>query len=776
MSVGANATPSVLSNMSDERKKRIMKKNLSFVAASVVFMTVALVNSTSVGQNSDRKPTLDIAVVTADPSNDLYRTMTANYDGVKLCKSLDEAVALKNGVKGVMILADGYPDQKTRVTPEQAEALLSSNVRVYIEYPENNDALGITGYGGEKAMENARGVVVDSDKLQTPLYSLLYVNGALFPTKPFDAAKVGAEDNNVWLVGAKVAGYDVAEYALNDAAPYVLLEENGRVLTAATKFSQWISARYAPNERYQRFWASVLTWLNRDEPAPVMTYKPAVFPARAKDATLSKEDYINAVRSNADWFFNSGFLLSDTDEKAYVAPREHRDFPIHVEFHIDQTCDGHNGLIESFASGANFNPDGSQKVRFLKRADCNGEAAGALALAYRCTGNERYREAAYNLVNWLLRESSLSGGSRADANSPQYGFLDWNDDPACPEQYYGDDNARAILGLIEAISILGKDGEQFQQRLLEIIIANFRTTGVNGFRGSNIHASALDSNGWKYFYDREVTNFAPHFEAMLWACYLWAYEHTGWEPLLQRTKIGIALMMDAYEKDQWVWTNGLQQERAKMILPLAWLVRLEPTEQHEQWLRQIIGDVMTFQDETGGIQERLGKGQGLFGSFKSNPAYGGAEAPVIQNNGDPCVDNLYTQPFAFLGLTEAARATSNDANRKEYETYLRKLTDFVVRTQQVSDVYPEFNGVWFRGFDYVKWETYGSDGDAGWGAWSTETGWTEAWLSSGVSLHIEDTCLWDLSESVVLTDDFAIVKEIMLKEIADGDEHNDSSR
>ena len=67
-----------------------------------------------------------------------------------------------------------------------------------------------------------------------------------------------------------------------------------------------------------------------------------------------------------------------------------------------------------------------------------------------------------------------------------------------------------------------------------------------------------------------------------------------------------------------------------MILPLAWLVRLEPTEQHEQWLRQIIGDVMTFQDEAGGIQERLGKGRGLFGSFKSNPAYGGAEAPVIR--------------------------------------------------------------------------------------------------------------------------------------------------
>ena len=458
-----------------------MKKRLLFVAATVVFITVAWAKSTAVGQqNSEPKPTLRIAVVSADPSNDLCRTTVANFDGVKLCRSLDEAVALKNDVKGVMILADGYPDQRTRVTPEQVEALLSSEVRIYIEYPENNDALGITGYGDEKAMENARGVVVDSDKLQTSLYSLLYVNGALFPTKPFDPAKVGAEDVNAWLVAAKVAGYDVAEYALKDAAPYVLLEENGRVLIAATKFSQWISARYSPYERYQKFWASVLTWLNHDDPAPVMTYKPAVSPARAKGATLSKEDYIGAARRNSDWFFNTGFLLSDTDEKAYGALRESRDYSLHV----DETCDGRNGVIETFSSGTRFNTDGSQKIRFLKRADCNGEVAGALALAYRSTGNERYRDAAYNLVNWLLRESSLSGGSRADAKSPQYGFLDWDDGPATPEQYYGDDNARAILGLIEAISVLGKDGEQFQQRLLEIIIANFRTTGVNGFRGN----------------------------------------------------------------------------------------------------------------------------------------------------------------------------------------------------------------------------------------------------------------------------------------------------
>lgn len=35
-------------------------------------------------------------------------------------------------------------------------------------------------------------------------------------------------------------------------------------------------------------------------------------------------------------------------------------------------------------------------------------------------------------------------------------------------------------------------------------------------------------------------------------------------------------MMASYP-EQWSWTNGIQQERARMILPLAWLYRVEPT-------------------------------------------------------------------------------------------------------------------------------------------------------------------------------------------------------
>ena len=97
------------------------------------------------------KQDLDIAVVTTDVNNDLYKTLVSNYDGITLCDSLDKAIALNsdsdanNDVKGIMVLADTYPSTTTVVTTEQAEAIASSNVRLYIEYPANNDTLGISG-------------------------------------------------------------------------------------------------------------------------------------------------------------------------------------------------------------------------------------------------------------------------------------------------------------------------------------------------------------------------------------------------------------------------------------------------------------------------------------------------------------------------------------------------------------------------------------------------------------------------------------------------------
>ena len=77
------------------------------------------------------------------------------------------------------------------------------------------------------------------------------------------------------------------------------------------------------------------------------------------------------------------------------------------------------------------------------------------------------------------------------------------------------------------------------------------------------------------------------------------------------------MTMEAYP-DKWIWTNGIQQERARMVLPLAWLVRIEDTPEHRQWLDKIVQKILENQDASGAIREELGSGKGKFGKTKSN--------------------------------------------------------------------------------------------------------------------------------------------------------------
>ena len=57
---------------------------------------------------------------------------------------------------------------------------------------------------------------------------------------------------------------------------------------------------------------------------------------------------------------------------------------------------------------------------------------------------------------------------------------------------------------------------------------------------------------------------------------------------------------------------------------------------------------------------------------------------------------------------------------------------------------PELDGAFFRAFDFEKWEVWASDADAGWGAWSVETGWTAPWIHLSLGLRHANTSLWAL--------------------------------
>ena len=180
-------------------------------------------------------------------------------------------------------------------------------------------------------------------------------------------------------------------------------------------------------------------------------------------------------------------------------------------------------------------------------------------------------------------------------------MLAWTPDAA--GALYQDNDVRVMLGCMGTAAILGTD--RWDEKLLINILANLRTTGRLGFRGERIEHPDLLKRGWRSFWDAPLIRLSPHFEAWTWAAYLWLYDKTRFAPLLERTKLGINLMMEKYPSG-WFWTNGIQQERARMLLVLAWLVRVDDTPEHRAWLDRIATDMGAAQDECGAIREELG--------------------------------------------------------------------------------------------------------------------------------------------------------------------------
>ena len=221
------------------------------------------------------------------------------------------------------------------------------------------------------------------------------------------------------------------------------------------------------------------------------------------------------------------------------------------------------------------------------------------------------------------------------------------------------------------------------------------------------------------------------------------------------------MTMAAYP-DKWKWTNGIQQERAKMLLPLAWLIRLDDTEEHRSWLRKIAGDLIAGQAECGAIREQIGEaGKGGFPPPATNEAYGTSEAPLIQTNSDGVSDLLYTSDFAFLGLHEAAAAT----NEEIYCDAEDKLAKFLCRIQIRSERHPELDGGWFRAFDFNRWEYWASNADAGWGAWSIETGWTQSWITAILALRQIKTSVWDYTKESKIERNFDALRKLIPDEV-----------
>lgn len=683
-------------------------------------------------------------IICGSESNDLCRVLAENGIRTDMLASPAEAVKAAPAGAGVMILAEGYPDKTTAVESAVFQAAKEKGLRLYIEFPS---VLPDMAVGPVRATKLER-VVVSSDVFGDSLarMQLLAIHGCRF---------VEVRADNPCLVAAKVAGFDTAVCGLDDVEQWPILFEHpaGGVLVSTTKLSQFVTARYGTIAAMQAVWKFVLGWLRPGKEAATLSWTPSVRPTFGRGGALAPGAARRAVARGIDWHTNAKMLLGADWQDRYVEDRAScliRNAPCErsIPKETRSVGEGEFGLLEGFSS--QIDHAGNQPVRWWLRTDSVGESSLAFALRWKLDGDERSRRIAANLLDWVYFNSPFY---LDDPGKPNFGLILWGTGTT---SLYQDNDVKVILGCLGTAAILGVG--RWDRKLVQNILANFRTTGVCGFRGANLKNDKLLAKGWQNYWNGNILHFSPHLEAWIWGAYLWLYDKTGYRPLLERTRGAIRLMMEAYP-DNWRWTNGIQQERGRMLLTLAWLVRVDDQAEHRAWLRRIANDMRKSQVSCGAIREELGNlDKGLYRPPRSNAEYGAREAPLIEKNGDPVADMLYTCNFAFLGLHEAAAATGEPIYREMEDA----LAEFLVRIQVASSEHPELDGGWFRAFDFDKWEYWGSNADVDWGAWCIECGWTQAWIPTVLALRELNLNLWDLSRNSAVGKHFDACRELML--------------
>ncbi|HQK70288.1 MAG TPA: hypothetical protein PL101_04150 [Bacteroidales bacterium] len=671
------------------------------------------------------------------PENDVYRAICESGINCSRFNTPAEAIRKVNKGGAVLLLADTYPEQRQIIAPELYDLAEKKNIRLFIEYPDHIPGIET---GETKHADLERGVITSEifgNKL--PPMRIVAISDCYFVPAFTPAPAISL---------AKVAGFDKAVYGLPQTSwPLLFFHPEKSILIGTTKLSQFITGRYAPGEAWKEIWMTILRWLLPKEEINEITWMPILGPAYSINDQMPADIEKMVIKRGLDWITNSHLLIhpswKDKDWKIdkIITPTSREINQNASQRFLLPTGDGSEGIIEGYKS--RIYHDGTQPVQWVLRSDCSGEQAASFILGGTLLNKSEWIKIGENLINFALYKFDEEAPWN-NPSHPAFGLIGFYRSPELKNpwenretSFFGAINSRICLSALVSAGILNTN--QWDDRVLKVILANYRTTGRYGLREDAISSADLRKNGWQYYYNSENSTIAPFPAAQLFALNLIAYHTTGFKPLLEKTRTAIGIMMEAYP-GRWRFYNGMQQDRARMLLPLAWLVRVDDTPEHRQWLNFMANEFISYQDDCGAIYEQLGMGPVTFTSQKSNETYGISETSLIQENGDPVSDLLYTLNSGFTSLHEVV-AVTGDPKFKEAED---KLAEFLCRIQTRSKQIPELDGTWLRSFDFKRWEYWGSNGDSGWGAWCAETGWIQGSILTTFSLRQMNTSLWDI--------------------------------
>eukprot|EP00948_MAST-09A_sp_MAST-9A-sp1_P000043 g43.t1 len=698
-------------------------------------------------------------------------------------ESLDSAVTKISNQTSLIYLADASTSEHIDLYPELAvlKKAQSKGIRIFVEFATHPFNDGSPTQVQTSTLE--RIVVPPNSHIRTfnknvREYALLNVHSVNFTDLNSPSSLKNSFDTDLFL--AKVAGFDYAPYGLNDTTAYPFLirylPSSGlpNLMISAAPLSSFVTQRFAPTHLWEITLSYILNFLN--DQTPSLHFQQAVhpsYPSPTELPTLPPKAEIESVSRGVDWFIKSGMLPNVQFTFALAKQRASNptlNAPPQVipDDVLRKPGDGRFGVLEGYQK--TIVAGGKQLISSNLRNDCTCETAMSFALRQslvdqdillqRDQDNEpSYGSIGRNLLNFAWFHSTWSQGwcpgqtslyANADAEGNVMGLISWATGKTAMQLYYSDDNARSLLAGLATRGAL--DDARWDSIIASAVLANLRSHGKSGF-----------------------TESSSNFQAYIWAVFLRMYDLTGFEPLLDCAQKAIETMMMNYPS-MWVATsNGIAVQKARMLLPLAWLFKVTGSPKHEAFLDLMVHEVLDRQDPvTGAIREEATNSSwNSSATIPDNANYGTFEAPLNQFNSDPVSDLLYTSNFALLGLHEAAyvMAIHNGTKSAAYKSAEDRLANLLIRAQTRSicnDTTPnrwchnELDGAFYRAFDYQMWEFWASDSDIGWGAWSVETGWTQSWITSVLSLRLMKKSLWEISTRGP-NQDKALKEEVLMR-------------
>lgn len=566
---------------------------------------------------------------------------------------------------------------------------------------------------------------------------------------------------------AKVAGFDTAVFGVHSSdAPLPLLTQpkgHSGLMMSALRLSSVVSSRFSPARTWARLWRAILRWVhasNSTSWTDRLTFEPRIRPMFTAQAHLPHRATATAVLAGMRWLHTTSKLLvtptADVAARALLRggiinggpPGWPAQLPL---FGRNDTGEGSLGVFEAYLSAIDAET-GGQGIGVRVRTDCVAQSAGALALgAWPAHQDAKATRTSSALLDFLFAPAS----QHSDPRSSIGGILRWGTNvEAVPsgDELYSDDQYRSLLSASFAASSLGSS--RWNEPLAKLLIGNARLCGPLGYTQFSGGSSALVvEHGWKFYFNDPYVSELQYYQAAARAGNLWGYAISGNASLfLDRTVAGINASMRAFYARSWRCQVGLTSELARMLLPLAWLVRVRDGEQPRKWLRDVATLYLRYMQPSGVIREDP---FGFNGSDcghqppTSNAAYGTSESTLSQNRTDAVADLMYSANFGLLGLHEAAAAVGAGADHMMYSTAAGKMADFSLRVQVAGErenATPESHlaGSWLRAFDFEAWDYFASGSDTGWGPWVAETGHGISLLLITLAARAQSTSMWEV--------------------------------